>query len=98
MQDLDVTIPELLWPGFSSPVSLSFSLQNLGVDLPLPTSTSPNYVIKVYASSSDTMGSGTQTDISPRALENLPEAYYEAMESGAEYNLINLQVGGALIN
>ena len=89
-------VSEPLYPLFPSPIAMSFTVKNLGRDLPLPTPTAPNYVIKVYASTSEGMGSGVRTDISPRALDNLPTAYYRPMKSGAEYTLDNLQVSGGI--
>ena len=86
-------VSEPLYPLFSSPVTMSFTVKNLGGDLPLSTPSTPNYVIKVYASTSDV--SGVRTDISPRTLDNLPAAYYRPMEIGAEYTLDSLQVSGA---
>ena len=93
MSGLTMTQADRLVPGFSTPISFSFTLQNFGAALPLPSPISPNYVVKVYASSSDTMGTGTQVDITPRELENLPDEYYQSMKSGAEYELRSVKVG-----
>ena len=90
-----MTQTDRLVPGFSTPISFSFTLQNFGAALPLPSPISPNYVIKVYASSSDTKGTGTQEDITPRQLENIPDEYYKSMRSGAKYELRNVKVGAS---